>query len=64
MIVESTVRSLTDIWTGESEPDQQIRAGLLAVQGAGRQGQSLWRWLGRSMFAPTRISVRGAAAQT
>jgi hypothetical protein len=24
------------------------------VQGAGRQGQSLWRWLGRSMFAPTR----------
>ena len=62
VIVDSTVRSLTEIWTGDSDPGQEIRAGLLVVQGAGRQGQLLWRWLGRSMFAPTRLAVRGAAA--
>jgi len=59
VIVESTVRSLTEIWTGDSDPEQEIRAGLLVVRAAGRQGQLLWRWLGRSMFAPTRLSVRG-----
>jgi DNA-binding HxlR family transcriptional regulator len=61
VIVESTVRSLTEVWTGDSDPGQEIRAGGMVVQGAGRQGQMLWRWLGRSMFAPTRLTVRGAA---
>jgi hypothetical protein len=60
VIVESTVRSLTEIWTGDSDPGHEIRAGLLVVQGAGREGQLLWRWLGRSIFAPTRLSVREA----
>lgn len=59
VIVESTVRALTEIWTGDSDPEDEIRAGELAVQGAGRAGQRLWRWLGRSMFAPTRMAVRG-----
>ncbi len=58
VIVESTVRALTEIWTGDSDPEEEIRAGELAVQGAGRAGQVLWRWLGRSMFAPTRMAVR------
>jgi len=49
-------RSLTEIWTGDSDPGQEIRAGLLVVQGAGSLGQLLWRWLGRSMFAPTRAA--------
>ncbi|MES3003844.1 MAG: helix-turn-helix domain-containing protein [Pseudomonadota bacterium] len=62
VIVESTVRSLTGIWTGDSDPKQEIGAGSLVVQGAGRGGQTLWRWLGRSMFAPTRLAVRGQAA--
>jgi hypothetical protein len=60
VIVESTVRALTEIWTGDSDPEQEIRAGGLAVQGAGRQGQLLWHWLGRSMFAPTRHAARMA----
>lgn len=55
--VDSTVRALTEVWTGDTEPDREIAAGSLAVQGAGRQGQMLWRWLGRSMFAPSRRAV-------
>jgi DNA-binding HxlR family transcriptional regulator len=60
--VESTVRALTEVWTGDTDPEQEIRAGMLSVAGAGRQGQQLWRWLGRSMFAPTRMKARLALA--
>ena len=56
--VDSTVRALTEVWTGDTDPQKAIRAGDLNVQGAGRQGQLLWKWLGRSMFAPTRMEAR------
>ncbi len=56
--VDSTVRALTEVWTGDSDPAQEIRAGALVVQGAGRLGQQLWRWLGRSLLATTRIEAR------
>lgn len=56
VLVDSTVRALTEIWTGDSAPEQEIQSGDLKVQGAGRNGQRLWRWLGRSMFAPTRMA--------
>ena len=56
VVVESTVRALTEIWTGDSDPEKAILAGQLSVIGAGRRGQMLWRWLGRSMFAPTRMA--------
>jgi hypothetical protein len=59
--VESSVRALTQIWTGDSDPDKEILSGELSVLGAGRHGQSLWRWLGRSLFAPTRMGVRQAS---
>src|SRR5688572_184787 len=49
--VESSLRSLTEIWTGDSDPQREIGSGKLRVQGAGRGGANLWRWLGRSMFA-------------
>jgi DNA-binding HxlR family transcriptional regulator len=58
VVVDSTVRALTEIWTGDSDPEREIRSGELRVAGAGRNGQVLWRWLGRSMFAPTRIAAR------
>ena len=58
VVVESTVRALTEVWTGDSDPEKEILAGQLSVLGAGRRGQTLWRWLGRSMFAPTRIGAR------
>ena len=59
VVVESTVRALTDVWTGEAEPAGEIAAGRLSVQGAGRNGQLLWKWIGESMFAPTRRAARG-----
>lgn len=62
VIVESTVRALTEVWTGDSDPEKVILAGQLSVLGAGRRGQTLWRWLGRSMFAPTRIAMRAHRA--
>jgi DNA-binding HxlR family transcriptional regulator len=58
VVVDSTVRALTQVWTGDSDPDREILAGELSVLGAGRGGKSLWGWLGRSIFAPTRIAVR------
>lgn len=60
VIVESTVRALTEVWTGDSDPEKEIRAGELSVLGAGRRGEILWRWLGRSMFASTRIAARSS----
>jgi DNA-binding HxlR family transcriptional regulator len=56
--VDATVRALTEIWTGDSDPEKEVRAGELSVLGAGRGGRDLWRWLGRSMFAPTRMGAR------
>jgi DNA-binding HxlR family transcriptional regulator len=56
VIVESSVRGLTEIWTGDSNPQDEIASGAVTVRGAGRQGLQLWRWLGRSMFAPTRLA--------
>jgi DNA-binding HxlR family transcriptional regulator len=58
VVVESSVRALTEIWTGDSDPGTEVAAGRLKVQGAGRGGSLLWRWLGRSIFAPTRIDAR------
>ena len=58
VVVDSTVRALTEVWTGDTDPEKEIRAGNLSVLGAGRNGQTLWRWLGRSLFAPTRIAAR------
>jgi DNA-binding HxlR family transcriptional regulator len=54
VIVESTVRALTEIWTGDSEPATEVAASRLKVRGAGPNGAKLWRWLGRSMFAESR----------
>jgi DNA-binding HxlR family transcriptional regulator len=54
VIVESTVRALTEIWTGDSDPKTELAAGRVRVSGGGRGGASLWRWLGRSVFAPSR----------
>lgn len=56
VVVECTVRALTEIWTGDSNPEQEFQTGMIDVQGAGRRGERLWRWLGRSMFAPSRIA--------
>ncbi len=62
VVVESTVRALTEVWTGDSDPGKEIGAANLSVLGAGRGGHTLWRWLGASVFAPTRLAARRLAS--
>jgi len=54
VIVECTVRALTELWTGDSDSATEMTAGRLKISGAGPDGARLWRWLGRSMFAESR----------
>jgi DNA-binding HxlR family transcriptional regulator len=56
LVVDSTVRALTEIWTGDSIPKTELTAGHLRVDGTERDARDLWRWLGRSIFAPTRAA--------
>jgi DNA-binding HxlR family transcriptional regulator len=56
VVVDSTVRALTEIWTGDAEPAEEIAAGRIRIQGAGRGGRDLWRWIGRSIFASSRVA--------
>ena len=54
LIVDSTVRVLTDIWTGDRQADEAVRSGALTVRGARPDARALWHWLGNSIFAETR----------
>ena len=54
LIVESTVRALTEVWTGDRQAGDATRAHAVRVVGAHRDRLALWRWLGRSGFAETR----------
>ncbi len=62
LVVESTVLRLTEVWTGDRDADELIRERRLRVTGAARDARDLWRWLGRSAFAPTREAARRVAA--
>jgi DNA-binding HxlR family transcriptional regulator len=57
LIVESTVRALTEIWTGEVLPEQAVSRGQIRVLGSPRDARNLWGWIGASVFAPTRREV-------
>jgi DNA-binding HxlR family transcriptional regulator len=57
LIVESTVRALTEIWTGDVLPEQAVERREVRVQGAARDVRNVWRWIGASVFAPTRREV-------
>lgn len=54
LLVDSTVRALTEVWTGERTPREVLQSQELRVDGAERDAQDLWRWLGTSAFAATR----------
>jgi DNA-binding HxlR family transcriptional regulator len=62
LVVDSTVRALTEIWAGDSTPQQALLAREIRVDGAPRDAQDLWRWLGTSVFAPTRLDRPAARA--
>ena len=57
LIIESTVRALTEIWTGDLLPEQAVGRREVRVQGGARDARSVWRWIGASVFAPTRREV-------
>jgi DNA-binding HxlR family transcriptional regulator len=63
VVVDATVRGLTEVWSGDRTPEESIIAGTIRIDGAQRDAARLWKWLGASAFAPTRRrAVRLAAA--
>ncbi|MCC6831798.1 MAG: winged helix-turn-helix transcriptional regulator [Thermoleophilia bacterium] len=54
LIVESTVRTLTEVWTGDRRHEDAVKARAIRVVGVPPDAEALWRWLGRSAFAETR----------
>ena len=55
--IESSVRALTEVWTGDSTYEEALRSKEIRVVGASQDSEALWRWLGTSAFAPTRRAV-------
>jgi len=60
LVVEATVRGLTEVWTGDRTPEEALAAGHVRVEGAPRDATRLWTWLGASAFAPTRRKALAA----
>ena len=56
--VRSTVRALTEVWTGDATPAEAVSGRHLHVIGPSRDAERFWDWLGRSAFAPTREAAR------
>ena len=56
--VRSTVRALTEVWTGDATPREVVGRRELDVIGPSRDAERFWDWLGCSAFAPTRQATR------
>jgi DNA-binding HxlR family transcriptional regulator len=56
LIVDSTVRALTEIWSGDRTPVEVIQSKELQVEGLRQDADHLWQWLGASAFAGTRAA--------
>lgn len=54
LMVEASVRTLTEIWMGDLLPARALSARQLRIAGDKRDADRLWEWLGSSAFAPTR----------
>jgi len=61
LVVDATVRALTEVWSGDRTPQEVLQSRELRVDGAERDVESLWRWLGTSAFASTRRGARHGA---
>jgi DNA-binding HxlR family transcriptional regulator len=59
LVVESTVRAMTQVWSGDRTPPEVMRAREVTIQGRDRDARNFWQWLGTSAFAPTRLAARG-----
>ena len=58
LIVDTTVRALTEVWMGHCTPQEAVKSGELCVEGDERDAKNLWRWLGGSAFAETRRAAQ------
>lgn len=54
LVVDATVRALTEVWSGDRTPREVIASRELHVAGSAQDADDLWRWLGTSAFAATR----------
>jgi DNA-binding HxlR family transcriptional regulator len=59
LVVESTVRALTQVWGGDRTPPEVMRSREVTIHGREREARNFWQWLGTSAFAPTRLAARG-----
>lgn len=57
LLVQSSLRTLTEIWRGDLDAGAATRSGALQVQGRSPGGKTLWQLLGSSVFAPTRAAL-------
>ena len=62
VVVESSVRALTEVWAGDRTADEVIQSREIRVEGDRRDTARLWSWLGASAFAPTRRQAVQLAA--
>ncbi len=62
VVVDATVRGLTEVWSGDRTPEESVAAGAIRIDGARRDAARLWAWLGSSAFAPTRRQAVTRAA--
>ncbi|MFO1337570.1 MAG: helix-turn-helix domain-containing protein [Burkholderiaceae bacterium] len=58
LVVDATLRALTEVWVGDRTPAEALHSGELRVDGPPREAERLWAWLGTSLFAPTRSAAR------
>lgn len=58
LVVDATVRALTEIWMGDRTPQEARESRELRIDGGERDAENLWRWLGASAFAGTRRGAR------
>jgi DNA-binding HxlR family transcriptional regulator len=58
LVVQSSLRALTEVWTGYRTPREVLQTRELRVEGASQDADSLWRWMGTGTFAATRTVAR------
>lgn len=64
LVVEASVRALTEVWSGDQTPAQALASRQVRIDGHRRDADRLWHWLGTSAFAPSRrpAMLQAAAA--
>jgi DNA-binding HxlR family transcriptional regulator len=63
LVVNATVRALTEVWVGDQTSQQALQSKQITVTGTKRDAQKLWRWLGESRFAETRRDAMRKASR-